>query len=109
MVMDACSVYAVFVLANGWSLQGLKLSTNFWSMRCLSFQARRLRQTRVEYVEEAFLGFISGERFVFEGRLEAVEDHGSLAHGEDVELGEGLTLVGDAVAAEETPVAIPEW
>ncbi len=108
MVMDACSVYAVFVLANGWSLQGLKLNELLvYAMFELLGEAATPDQGW--YVEEAFLEFKSGERLVFEGRLEAVEDHGSLAHGEDVELGEGLTLVGDAVAAEETPVAIPEW
>lgn len=62
--------------------------------------------TEVEYVEEAFLRFISGERFVFEDGLKVVKDHGSLAHGEDAEPGESLTPVGDAVTtAEEAPIA----
>jgi hypothetical protein len=59
----------------------------------------------VEDVEEAFLGLVGLERLALERGLEVVEEDRSLADGEDAELREGFSPVGDAVAAaEETPV-----
>lgn len=59
----------------------------------------------VEDVEEAPLGLVLDQRLALEGGLEVPKDHRSLADGEDTKLREGLSPVGDAVAAEEAPVA----
>lgn len=55
----------------------------------------------VQYVEEAFLRSVVGERATVQHGLEVVEDHGSLTDGENTELRQGLSTEGDAIAAAE--------